>query len=147
MGLSQKCQYALRALFELAKRHGQGSARVADIAEAQAIPPRFLELILGELKRPGWVESRRWATGGYVLSAEPEGISVGEIIRFIEGPLNPVTCLGGDGEQNCPLQGQCAFMDLWARAQAAVTDVYDSTTLADLITQERSAKYALSYCI
>ena len=90
MQLSQKCQYAIRAVFQLAKEHGGGPIKIADVAEAQAIPPRFLELILGELKQGGFTESRRGKRGGYLLARPPAQITVGDIIRFVEGPLGPV---------------------------------------------------------
>ena len=147
MNLSQKCQYAVRSLFELAKRTNDGPVRVAEIAEAQAIPPRFLELILAELKRPGWVESRRGASGGYLLAVQPDAISVGDIIRFVDGPLNPVACIAGESGEACTLRGHCAFIGLWERAQAAIEDVYDTTTLLDLIEEERGAKQTLNYTI
>lgn len=147
MNLSQKCQYGLRALFELAKRHGQGPVRVSQIAEAQAIPPRFLELILNELRHAGYVESRRGVQGGYMLVTAPIALSVGEIIRFIDGPLAPVKCLAAPGTGECPLEGHCSFIGLWERATAAVTEVYDSTTLQDLINEERSVTRVMNYCI
>ena len=71
MGLSRKCQYALRALFELARRSNKGPARSADIAKAQGIPPNFLELILKELRQADWVRSFRGVRGGYVLAIAP----------------------------------------------------------------------------
>ena len=147
MSLSQKCQYALRALFELAKRQGQGPIPASEVAETQAIPPRFLELILGELKHAGYVKSRRGIQGGYMLSASPRSVSVGDVIRFVDGPLSPVKCLDGKSEKDCPLRGRCAFMGLWRRATKAVADVYDSATLQDLLEEEQSAKEVLNYCI
>ncbi|MHC4985703.1 MAG: RrF2 family transcriptional regulator [Planctomycetota bacterium] len=147
MYLSQKCQYSLRALFELAKRHGQGPIRIADVAEAQAIPPRFLELILGELKQAGYVESRRGAAGGYLLAVHPNHLAVGDIIRFVEGPLAPVKCLVDPSGSECPLNGHCAFMGLWDRAAKALADVYDSASLQELIENERTNNSVADYCI
>lgn len=147
MNLSQKCQYALRGLFELARRVGQGPVPIAAIAQAQAIPGRFLELILAELKQTGYVESRRGARGGYMLSRDPGEVTVGEVIRFVDGPLNPVKCLGAGGSRECPLYGDCAFLGLWERASRAVADVYDSTTLKELVDEDRSAHSAANYSI
>ncbi len=147
MNVSQKCQYALRGLFELARRGGARPVPVSEIAEAQAIPQRFLELILGELRHAGYVTSRRGAGGGYLLAAAPAELPVGEIIRFIEGPLAPVRCLAGKADSDCPLHGKCAFMGLWARAADAVAGVYDSTTLQDLLDEQQAPLQALNYCI
>jgi Rrf2 family protein len=138
MHVSRKCQYTLRALFELAKRRGEGPASAAEIAAAQAIPPRFLELLLHWLKDWGKVESRRGVKGGYVLAVSPDAITVGEVIRSVDGSLAPVKCMGGKRRGRCPLTGGCAFMGLWERAREAVAQVYETTTLQDLIDDERA---------
>jgi Rrf2 family cysteine metabolism transcriptional repressor len=83
MQISQKCQYALRAVFELAVRTKEGPIKVGVIAEAQAIPTRFLEVILNQLKRGGFVESRRGNAGGYALAKSPAELTMGDIIRFV----------------------------------------------------------------
>jgi Rrf2 family protein len=137
MSLSQKCQYALRATFELAKHQGEGPVKIADVAKTQAIPTRFLEVILNQLKQGGFVESRRGSAGGYVLTRSPAALTVGEIIRFIEGPLSPVQCIAGSGGEQCPLHDDCAFLPMWEKVKDALSDVYDSTTFEDLVKQER----------
>ena len=147
--VSQKCQYALRAVFELAKRNGRGPTRIAEIAGAQAIPPRFLEVILGQLKQGDFVASRRGPAGGYVLARDPEGFAIGEVIRFVEGPIGPVDCVTDHAEQDCPLQGDCVFLGMWERAREAVSTVYDSTTFQDLVDEDvrRKRCYVPSYSI
>ncbi len=149
MSVSQKCQYALRAVFELARRHGEGPTSIREIARAQAIPPKFLELILTELRKGGFVESRRGVHGGYFLARLPRAVSAGEIIRFIDGTVAPVRCIGDGRGADCPLYGECAFMDMWTRARDVVADVYDSTTFQDLIDAQLAAsgEYVASYCI
>lgn len=132
MLVSQKCQYALRAVFDLARHHGAKPVKIAEIAEAQAIPPRFLEVILGQLKQSGIVDSRRGAEGGYFLVRDPSELTVGQVIRFIEGPIGPVACVSGESDERCPLQGGCVFMSMWRKAQKALADVYDRTTFQDL---------------
>ncbi|GAB4353881.1 MAG: Rrf2 family transcriptional regulator [Candidatus Abyssubacteria bacterium] len=141
MSLSQKCQYALRAVFELAKRQGEGPVKIADIAKIQAIPTRFLEVILNQLKQGGFVESRRGSAGGYVLTQSPATLTVGQIIRFIEGPLSPVQCIAGSSGDQCPLHNDCAFLPMWDRVSEALSQVYDSTTFEDLVEQERLRKH------
>lgn len=149
MTVTQKCQYALRAVFELAKRHGGGPTTIAQIAEAQAIPARFLELILRQLRQGGFVESRRGIQGGYLLAVAPQALSVGEIIRFVDGPVAPVRCVADSKGIDCPLYGNCAFMGMWSRARDAVAGVYDETTFQDLIEQELASadRYVARYCI
>jgi Rrf2 family transcriptional regulator, cysteine metabolism repressor len=161
MKVSQKCQYAVRAILELAKRYGQGPVTIGDIARKQAVPPRFLEIILNEMKQGGLVRSTRGAAGGYELGMDPKGISVGQIIRLVDGPLDPVKCIAGEagrggvagsgpggeraggsgagsgGAPECPLGERCALINLWRRAKQAVETVYDGTSFQDLVDQER----------
>lgn len=146
--MTQKCQYALRAVFELAHRVGQGPVKIGDIARAQAIPPRFLELILNELRQAGIVESRRGARGGYMLSVRPEELTVGRIIRLVEGPVKAVDCVVAGGRE-CPMRGDCAFEEMWTRAIDAMTDVFDNTTFSDLLKRDRTVteKVPLSFSI
>ena len=142
MGISQKCQYALRALFELAKRRDQGPVGVQAIASTQAIPARFLEVILQELRQAGLVQSRRGTLGGYVLAVAAETLTVADIIETIDGSMAPVKCISDQGEGQCDLFGGCAFLSLWKRARDAVAEVYRNTTLQDLIDSEQSAVHA-----
>ncbi len=142
--VSQKCQYAVRAIFELARRHGGGPVRIGDISKAQAIPSRFLEVILGQLRQAGFVQSRRGAAGGYILARQPSQITVGEIVKFVEGPLVPVECMIGGTVKNCRLLGNCVFEGMWRRAARAVADVYDGTTFQDLLDEEKKRENAAS---
>lgn len=136
VGVSQKSQYALRALFELAKRREEGPVAVAEIAEAQAIPQRFLELIVVQLRKTGWIRSHRGAQGGYTLVVPQEQITVADIIRVIDGSLAPVKCISEESPAHCALKGRCAFAGLWKRARDAVAAVYESTTLQDMVEEE-----------
>ena len=140
MNISQKCQYALRAIFELAKRQGQKPTKIADIAQTQAIPIRFLEVILSELKHGGFVESRRGIRGGYLLSKSSEGLTPGKIIEFVDGPLSPVDCVGVNQSSQCPLQINCAFKDMWTRAYQAVSEVYNSVTFKELVENYKATE-------
>jgi Rrf2 family protein len=149
MSVSQKCQYALRAVFELAKRWDRGPVKISEIAASQGIPVRFLEVILNQLKQGGFTESVRGKEGGYVLSRHPRELTVGEIIRFVEGPLGPVECVNGPIREKCPFEGQCVFLPLWERVRQSLSDIYDGTTFADLLEQEQrmQRQYTLEYSI
>ncbi|HCA48443.1 MAG TPA: Rrf2 family transcriptional regulator [Armatimonadetes bacterium] len=139
MILSQKCQYALRAVYEITLRQQQWPLKSTEIAEAQAIPPRFLENILAQLRHGGFIDSKRGKEGGYMLTDPEREITVGEIIRFIQGPLVPVHCMV-DGRQDCALAGSCPFEPMWRRASEAVLQVYDHTTIRDLIAEHAVAQ-------
>jgi Rrf2 family cysteine metabolism transcriptional repressor len=147
--VTQKSQYALRALFELATRSDAGPTRIEDIAKAQAIPQRFLEVVLNELKHAGLVEARRGPRGGYLLARSPRDITVADVIECCQGRFTPVDCLVDPGSADCSFKGDCAFLSLWEEVREAVNQVYESTTLQDLVTREeaRLAKTALNYSI
>ena len=140
MGLTQKkTQYALRAIMELAKHVGQGPIKVSEIARAQTIPLRFLEVILNQLKGSGLVKSKRGFYGGYALVRSPDDITVGDIFRFIQGPLDESSCALCLSRENCPFTGNCDFADMWEEALQAITRVFDTTTIQDLIDRQSGA--------
>lgn len=147
MQVSQKTRYGLRAMFELAKRYGQGPVRISDIAEKQAIPARFLEGILNQLRQAGLLRSVRGARGGYELAEAPAQISVGDMIRVIEGPVAPAACVNDGNPEDCPLFGDCVFLPLWRRAADALNEVYDGTSFADLVEMESNNTATASYTI
>jgi len=137
MQVSQKALYALRAVFELAKRYDQGPVKISDIAETQAIPQRFLEVILSQLKQAGFLESRRGSDGGYVLSRSPEELTVADVVGFIQGPVGPTACLIEKSSINkCSLYDTCIFKSMWEKIRDAISEVYDNTTFSDLVKQE-----------
>jgi len=145
MLVSQKCQYALRAVFELSRRYKQGPVKIAEIARIQSIPERFLEAILAQLKQGGFADSKRGSEGGYFLIKEPADITVGDIIRFIQGPIGPVECVAGD-DPNCPLYGDCVFLPMWQEAQEALAGVYDGTTFATLLARDKESANSYANC-
>lgn len=148
MQVAQKTRYALRAMFELAKHYGEGPVRISDIAKRQAIPPRFLEGILNHLRQAGLLRSVRGARGGYEMADDPATISVGDMVRVIEGPIAPTGCVSDENPEDCPLFGECVFLPMWRQAAEALREVYDGTTFADLVSseQERSTE-GLTYYI
>jgi Rrf2 family protein len=140
MNVTRKNQYALRAVFELAKRQGQGPTKISEIARVQAIPTRFLEVILNKLKHSGLVSAKRGASGGYTLIVDPKSISVDDIFRYLDQSKEPAHCVSCMSDNNCPLGEDCAFMPVWERVQQAIADVYERTTIQDLIDNERSKR-------
>lgn len=148
MRVSQKCQYAIRALLYLARHHGGEPVKIGDIAGAQDIPERFLEVILSELKSSGFVRSRRGRNGGYMLDVSPHSLTLGQVIRFVDGPLDPVSDL--DEQDNEPeFYGYCAMQRTWRRARDAVSGVYDDKSFAELLEDEQRlrGRYVPQYTI
>ena len=133
----KKEQYALRAMYELAKHEGKGPTKISEIAQAQAIPLRFLEVILSQLKGSGFIDSKRGFYGGYYLIRSPEKITVGDIMRFLEGDVDPTDCVALVPETNCHFKGDCAFFPMWTKVKDAIFKVYDDTTIQDLIDSEQ----------
>ena len=99
--ISQKAKYALRALLSLAKADGGSPVQISDIAREQAIPKKFLEQILLEMKKERLVESRRGKQGGYLLARPAADIPFGEVLRLIDGPLAPLPCLSQTAYRRC----------------------------------------------
>lgn len=130
ISISQKTQYALRGIFELARRGGR-SATVSELAVAQAIPRRFLELIFGELRQAGLVKTFRGSQGGQVLAKPASEITLGEILRIVEGPTNLVRCVSG--AEDCPFIKACPFRETWDEAAQAMDAVFDRTTIQALL--------------
>src|SRR5438093_3368938 len=124
MNISVKGEYALHALFDLASQKPGEPVKIANIARRQKIPQKFLELILAGLKQGGFVESRRGAEGGYLLARSAEAITVGEVLRFVEGP---------HGKSRQRRKTETPFTDMWQRVDGAVSDIVDHTTFADLL--------------
>jgi Rrf2 family protein len=137
LDVSQKSRYALKAVLELSFRFGQGPISISQIAKAQAIPARFLEAILAQLKRGGFVSSRRGNEGGYVLARPPEQITVGEVLRALQGPPLSMLC-ANHPQAECPHGADCVFARLWERACAAVETVYNSTNFHDMTERYRN---------
>ena len=147
--ISQKSLYALRALFELAKRAHQGPVKISVIADSQVIPRRFLEVILNRLKHSGLVGSRRGNNGGYYLAKSPKDMSVGDVLRIMQGPLDPVPCLSGGSKRMYTLYSDCVFLPLWEKARDTVNNIYNSTTFQILLENEKQLieELSLSYAI
>jgi Rrf2 family protein len=141
MLVNQKNQYALRAIYELAKQKEKGPVKVKKISEIQAIPLRFLEVILGRLKKNGLVKSKRGYTGGYTLIKNPKQITVGDVFRYMDESIQPVECVTiAADDSTCPLRGQCSFFPMWEKVHDAIYDVFDQTTIQDLIDSDAIKK-------
>jgi Rrf2 family protein len=138
MHLSKKTVYALRAVFELARRYDSGPITIGAIAEAQTLPVRFLENILIQLKSGGILDSARGREGGYWLARPPGEISVGQVLRIMEMTVAPVDCLEHGLKANCPMKDSCAFLPMWTRGLNAMLAVYDGTSYEDLVREQEA---------
>lgn len=136
MRISTRGEYGVRAMFHLTLHYGKGPIPVRTIAEEQGIPEYYLEQLIGALRRAGLVDSVRGAQGGYTLARPPEEITVGDIIRVLEGPITPMECLDNvDSENKCGVFGPCAMRNMWQRLKDSMESVLDTTTLASLVQE------------
>jgi Rrf2 family protein len=148
MKISKKCQYALRALFELAWRNADKPVKTYSIADAQQMSPRFTEIILNELKHAGFVESKRGSEGGYMLARDASDMTVREVVEYIQGPISLVPD-ATNAATDAVLFGNEAFVELWQQVNDAVCYVCGSKTFADLVEFERTRRdeSVPNYCI
>jgi len=133
--ISQKTEYALRAMIELAE-HPDARTSAREISERQHIPLRFLEQQLGALAKAGIVESFRGAGGGCRLAKEAAEVTVADVVDAIEGPFYPMFCLD-PGDHTCWQDARCGLQDLWSDVRVAVRGVFERTTLEDLASRHR----------
>jgi Rrf2 family protein len=137
--ISQKAKYALRALVALSRIPAGESLMISEISRAQAIPKKFLEQILLELKRAGIVMSKRGRLGGYGLLKAPGQITFGEVLRLIDGPIAPLPCLSKIAYRkctDCAEEQSCEIRRVFARVTLATREVLDQTSLADAVAAE-----------
>lgn len=141
--LSRKAKYALTAMLHLARHYQKGPRLISEIAEAESLPKKFLELILLELKNAGYLDSRKGRGGGYVLAMEPVRITVGGIIRTIDGPLAPLRCASQTAPvmcEDCPDPATCGIRLVMRDARDAISDVLDGTNLQDVLDRTEAQR-------
>jgi Rrf2 family transcriptional regulator, cysteine metabolism repressor len=125
MIVSTRCQYALKAVFEIARRDQKQAVTIAEIAISQQIPQRYLEGILNELRKTGILDAQRGRSGGYRLAHKPEELSVGDIIRLIDGPIRATESLAEPGNK--------VFQPTWQKLQQVIDASLDETTFSNLV--------------
>ncbi len=133
MRLSARGQYGVRAVVELAAHHSQEPLSLRELAEIQGVSPSYLEQILGTLRRAGLVDSARGAHGGYQLARPPEQITVGQVVRALDGPIAPVACASEEETSSCDHQAGCPTRAAWLRLRDGIAAALDGTTIADLV--------------
>jgi len=135
--LSTKGEYGLLACYDLARFGGEDLVPLKAIAERQGISEAYLEQLIGALRRAGLVRSVRGAQGGYALGRSPESITVGDVIRVLEGPIAPRGCVAPEdaGLEACSRSVGCVTRPIWERLRDSMEQVLDSISLADLVAE------------
>lgn len=152
--ISKKTKYGLKALIYLARHYEEGPVLIADLARDEAMPKKFLELILLTLKNSGILQSKKGKGGGYYLGRSPKTITFGQAIRVMEGPLAPVPCVSETAYAKCEECGNestCGIRVVMKDVRDAMAKILDGTTLADVLEKVDSAEEAqkgvLNFCI
>ena len=141
MWLSTKGRYALRAMLELALHNEGYLVSVSEISKNQEITSQYIEQLMVKLKRAGLVESVRGPAGGYRLIKRPSEITAGDIVKTLEGYVDPVFCINPKvSHKDCHRAPECAARLLWKKVGEKVSEVLDSTTLEDLVKMDKELK-------
>ncbi|QZY57016.1 RrF2 family transcriptional regulator [Crassaminicella profunda] len=145
MKLSTKGRYGVKAMFELALNFGEGPIALNSIAEKQNLSVHYLEQLFSSLRKAGLVKSIRGAQGGYMLARRPENITVGDIIRTLEGPLAPADCVMDDDSKECYKAEYCVTRTIWEKIRDSINDVVDNITLQDMLEDHKKMTNGDSY--
>jgi Rrf2 family protein len=141
MKISYKSDYALKALLDLSLYSKNGQAvKLSEIATRQDIPEPYLEQILLLMKKGGLVLSKAGKGGGFFLSKKPEDLTLGEALRVMEGPIEPIACAVDPAYAGCRDAERCAFQEVWIRLSGAMAAVLDKVTFADLARRARELR-------
>ncbi|MEN6350576.1 MAG: Rrf2 family transcriptional regulator [Syntrophomonas sp.] len=135
MKLSTKGRYGVRAMLDIAQSQAEGPVAIHNIAKRQNLSNRYLEQLLIPLKQAGLVKSIRGSQGGYVLGRKPSEITVGDIIRVLEGPISPVDCVSERNPDDCERADFCVTRKIWSRLRDSMVDVLDSYSLEGLLKE------------
>jgi Rrf2 family protein len=146
MRITYRGDYALKTILDLALHYGNNPITIHDLAKRADIPIKFLEQILLDLKRGGFVESRRGKVGGYLLAKEPAKIKLGEVIRFIDGPIEPIACIEKK-YSGCNDIYKCVLRKIWQEVSKATSNIVDNITFEDLANQIRLQQDVPAYYI
>ncbi|MDD7739290.1 MAG: Rrf2 family transcriptional regulator [Fusicatenibacter sp.] len=137
MKLSTKGRYGLRALIDLASHDGEGAVSIQSISERQGISESYLEQLVRPLRKAGLIESVRGAGGGYVLAKPADAISVGDILRVLEGSLDAVTCPANQENGNCEEADFCVTRFVWQKINDSITNAVDGISLGELVRENQ----------
>lgn len=135
MKVSTKGRYALRIMLDLAVHNSGELVPLKDIAKRQGISIKYMEQIISPLAKAGFVQSLRGSSGGYRLSRDPSEYTAGEILKVMEGPLAPTSCLEGEINE-CPRADACSTLSFWKGLNKVINDYVNSVTLEELAEEE-----------
>lgn len=127
-------------MFDLALYYGETPVPLKAVAGRQNLSEHYLEQLIAMLRRAGLVRGVRGAQGGYILARRPDEITVGDVIRALEGPIAPVYCVNEEEPRNCDEADYCITRTVWARVRDSIAEVMDSISLADMCRDARKIR-------
>jgi Rrf2 family protein len=141
--VSTRGEYGMRLMVDLARRWGQGTVSLHAVAEREDLPEAYLEQLVAALRRAGLVNGKRGAGGGYMLARDPAQITAGDIVRALEGPIEPQICTAeGEAIVNCVLQPGCATHHVWMKVQSSIATALDGMSLSELAVTTKEKAHA-----
>ncbi len=146
--LSKKAKYALIAMLALARDYGKKPVHISDLSKKEGLPKKYTELILLELKNHGFLQSKKGKGGGYWLRKPPSEISLGNIIRLIDGPLAPVPCVSVTAYEKCAEckdERSCCIRSVMKDVRNSIAQILDSTSLEDTVNRAGSEQEYMYY--
>jgi len=133
MKVSYKGDYALKVILDLSEQYMCELVHIEDISQRQDIPKKFLEQILLALKKGGFVQSKKGPNGGYFLTRHPKEIYLGEVLRYVEGPLLPISCLDPNAAAGCDFVPKCVFYEIWQKVSLAIEEIIDDINFEQIM--------------
>ncbi|MFH1128826.1 MAG: Rrf2 family transcriptional regulator [Candidatus Omnitrophota bacterium] len=146
MRITYRGDYALKTILDLSLHYGKSPVTIHDLAKGADIPIKFLEQILLGLKRGKFVISKRGKVGGYLLARSPAQIKLGDVLRFIDGPIEPIICVDKD-YNGCSDINRCVFRGIWKKIAESDTKIIDNITFEDLVKKNKKFSSTLTYQI
>lgn len=148
MKISYKCDYALKVILYMSENRKE-FVHIEELSKSQDIPRKFLELILLDLKKGGFIDSKKGPKGGYFLLKEPQDILLGDVVKFIEGSVYPISCIDPGLNSNCAELRRCVFAPVWKRVGESISAIIDSINFKELAIEAavKRKEESLNYCI
>ncbi len=140
MKISYKGDYAMKIVLDLSMYYPDNLVSILDLSKRQDIPKKFLEQILLDLKKGGFLKSKKGPKGGYSLAKAPEEITLGDVVRYIEGSVYPISCIEPKNPTDCKDMTCCVFAPIWVDVGDAITTIIDSVNFSDLLKKYKTMK-------
>ena len=140
MKISFKGDYALKIMLDLSLSYDKGLRQIKEIAKRQDIPEKFLEQIVTLLKSGNYIKTVRGPNGGISLAKKPSEITIGEIVRLVDGSTAPIACVSCSAYTRCTFEDQCVFKDIWAEVRTRTNELVDTITFEDMVKKHQALR-------